>query len=255
MQYTGNMTMAAAKMQVYAAGDEAESVVRGSAAQYQTGDLEVGEYSDIKVDTSAGTGLNQAVPVIAYWNKTSKSLEIARTSKTFPTNTDWTYIENVRPGTSEFGRYVSLELDDKGGIHITAQDSDNNTLWYGYAPKSATEAKDFTWYKVDATGFVGHWTDLKLGDYTKTGFDAKPVISYINIGYSSSPKAVKIAYYEDVTRGFECITDPALYDGFDKKTSIVVNPSESDKNDGKDTALYGVGFNSTSLCVDFLRGE
>ena len=136
---------------------------------------EAGEWSDVKVDTSAG--YNSPVPVIVYYNKTKKTLQIARGKSAAPQgSSNWTKTNVVRPTEcSDFGRYVSMEMDSNYGLHVTAQDVDNGALYYMYFTKNADGTyKRTICQKVDSTSSVGRWTDIKLEDSTKT--DRKSVV-------------------------------------------------------------------------------
>ena len=145
-----------------------------------------------------------------------------------------------------------MEVDGEG-VHIVAQSALDGVLYYGYVLNTALSGTTITvnWKKVDATSSVGRWTDIKLEDATKSGYAAKPVITYQDAAKLNTISAVKIAYIEDVTNGiWEAMTDPAVCEASDMKLSLAV-----DVSDGAVTNRYGVGINSTALYVDFLRGE
>ena len=266
--YTGHKTSLHPTWIVRANDKEDEAIVVGSKDKFTTGATDAGEWSDVKVDISEGK--NNPIPVICYYNKSSGRLEIARGKSASPKGTsDWNITPALTPDTSisDFGRYCSMEIDNKGGLHVVAQDVEYATLYYGYAAKSSS-TYSFTWTKVDGTGSVGHWTDIKLEDYSATDLAASPVISYVNNGYAKTTQAIKVAYvtkytsqkktgntYTAFTQGvWDCMTDPAEYEAEDVKTSIVTTPSESSTSSATSNRI-GVGFNSSMLCVDFLRDE
>ena len=212
-------------------------------ADETTSTADVGSFSDIKI-------INEK-PVIVYYDKGNKKLKVAVADSNTPTS--WSISSFNKPsGSVDFGRYVSMEVDGEG-VHIVAQSALDGVLYYGYVLNTALSGTTITvnWKKVDATSSVGRWTDIKLEDATKSGYAAKPVITYQDAAKLNTISAVKIAYIEDVTNGiWEAMTDPAVCEASDMKLSLAV-----DVSDGAVTNRYGVGINSTALYVDFLRGE
>lgn len=212
-------------------------------ADKTTSTADVGSFSDIKI-------INEK-PVIVYYDKGNKKLKVAVADSNTPTS--WSISSFNKPsGSVDFGRYVSMEVDGEG-VHIVAQSALDGVLYYGYVLNTALSGTTITvnWKKVDATSSVGRWTDIKLEDATKSGYAAKPVITYQDAAKLNTISAVKIAYIEDVTNGiWEAMTDPAVCEASDMKLSLAV-----DVSDGAVTNRYGVGINSTALYVDFLRGE
>lgn len=217
-----------------------------------------GQYSDIKIDTSSG----EAIPVIAYYYKYSGDngkLRIARGKSTTPqgaNSTYWDYIDIDSPsGAKDFGRFVAMEMDNGGNLHITAQDETKGILYYGFFNKTSsgyTISSD-GWQKVDST-CAGKWNDIKLenpaGENSTYSMEScKPVITYMNKAKTDTTSAVKVAYYSE--NGFESITSPSSYAASDEKLSVVVSALDKSKVTNK----YAVGFNSDMLAVDFLRGE
>uniref|UniRef100_UPI00298D92EE hypothetical protein n=1 Tax=Treponema sp. TaxID=166 RepID=UPI00298D92EE len=232
---------------------------------------QVGEYNDILIDPTDN------VPVIVYYNKSKKGLQIARASGAFTTITQapgsgeagaktWVYTGSdkvIRPTgvTSDFGRYVSAEVDDKGNLHIAAQEVNSGKLYYLYMTKSGSTYTLANSYLVDSTSAVGNWTDIHLGkdDANSTNWYAyEPVISYLDKSNLNTTSAAKVAWVETATvngvvsASWEAMTDPAQYEGFDNKTSVAGYPSEG--KSGIKSKL-AVGFNSDYYAVDFLRGE
>lgn len=232
---------------------------------------QVGEYNDILIDPTDN------VPVIVYYNKSKKGLQIARASGAFTTIAQapgsgeagaktWVYTgrDNViRPTgvTSDFGRYVSAEVDDMGNLHIAAQEVNSGKLYYLYMTKSGSTYTLANSYLVDSTSAVGNWTDIHLGkdDANSTNWYAyEPVISYLDKSNLNTTSAAKVAWVETATvngvvsASWEAMTDPAQYEGFDNKTSVAGYPSEG--KSGIKSKL-AVGFNSDYYAVDFLRGE
>nr|WP_318717079.1 Ig-like domain repeat protein [uncultured Treponema sp.] len=232
---------------------------------------QVGEYNDILIDPTDN------VPVIVYYNKSKKGLQIARASGAFTTIAQapgsgeagaktWVYTGRdkvIRPTgvTSDFGRYISAEVDDKGNLHIAAQEVNSGKLYYLYMTKSGSTYTLANSYLVDSTSAVGNWTDIHLGkdDANSTNWYAyEPVISYLDKSNLNTTSAAKVAWVETATvngvvsASWEAMTDPAQYEGFDNKTSVAGYPSEG--KSGIKSKL-AVGFNSDYYAVDFLRGE
>ena len=220
--------------------------------------VEAGEYNDILMD---GT-----TPVLIYYNKTSKSLEIARpkvdvpstgnvhTAEGYPATdltesaSGWSKTKNIKPkGIGDFGRYVSATIDGDGNLHVAAQDVTNGKLYYGVLNLSGnTYTIDSNgWQIVDSTSSVGMWTDIELDT------DNKPVISYLDKSQLNTVNAVKVAYKEE--NSWECITNAAKYESKDDKTSVV--PGAYETTSSTSGAKAAVGFNSTMFAVDFLRDE
>ena len=213
-------------------------------ADETTSTADVGSFSDIKI-------INEK-PVIVYYDKGNKKLKVAVADSNTPTS--WSISSFNKPsGSVDFGRYVSMEVDGEG-VHIVAQSALDGVLYYGYVLNTALSGTTITvnWKKVDATSSVGRWTDIKLEDATKSGYAAKPVITYQDAAKLNTISAVKIAYIEDVTNGiWEAMTDPAVCEASDMKLSLAVDVSDRAAVKNR----YGVGINSTALYVDFLRGE
>ncbi len=205
---------------------------------------DVGSFSDIKIIDNK--------PVIVYYDKGNKNLKVAVANSNTPTA--WSKSTFNRPDDSEdFGRYVSIEVD-KEGLHIVAQSALDGILYYGYVKTSSLSGSEITveWHKVDSTSSVGRWTDIKLEDASKTGYEAKPVVTYQDASKLNTIKAVKIAYIENVEKGiWEAMTDPAVCEASDSKLSLAVDVYDMESVESR----YGVGINSTSLYVDFLRAE
>ncbi len=217
-----------------------------------------GQYSDIKIDSSSGI----PIPVIAYYYKykgDNGKLRIARGKSTTPqgaNSTYWDYIDIDSPsGAKDFGRFVAIEMDNGGNLHITAQDETKGILYYGFFNKTSsgyTISSD-GWQKVDST-CAGKWNDIKLenpaGENSTYSMEScKPVITYMNKAKTDTTSAVKVAYYSE--NGFESITSPSSYAASDEKLSVVVSALDKSKVTNK----YAVGFNSDMFAVDFLRGE
>lgn len=240
---------------------------------------EAGEWSDIMVDV---TTENDPHPVIIYYNKTKKSLEVAYGKQAFPTHdgnivtsgsaydsgTDnsegaegWTKYKGITPSDKvDFGRYVSATMDSNGNLHVAAQDATNAKLYYMFLEKSNNYKAKYTAI-VDAANGAGRWTDIELTNPKGTSLtEIKPVISYINTSFLGTTQGVKTAYLESVsgtgssaTLNFETITDPAKWQAGDQRTSVLPDVKEEKTASGK--AIVGVGFNSDMLALDFLRGE
>lgn len=216
-----------------------------------------GEWSDIFVDTTSSA---EPRPVIVYYNKTNKSLEVAYGNNSFPQATaEWTKTTSIRPNgvAADFGRYVSAAMDKNGNLHVAAQDADNAKLYYLYLTKSGSSYSVTNSVAVDASNGAGRWTDIELTDPEGTSLKAiKPVISYIDTSYLGTTSGIKVAYLDDEVDGslsFEAITDPAYYTAGDQRTSVMSNVKETKEASKK--SPVAVGFNSDMYAVDFLRGE
>lgn len=216
-----------------------------------------GEWSDVLVDTTSG----RPRPVIVYYNKTNRSLEVAYGNNEFPQSTsEWTKSTGIRPigVKSDFGRYVSAAMDKDGNLHVAAQDADTAKLYYLYLTKSGSTYQVSKSVAVDASNGAGRWTDIELTDPEGSSLDAiAPVISYIDTSFMGTTKGVKAAYVvdveEDETPIFEAMTDPARYSASDQRTSVMADVKETKAGSVK--APVAVGFNSDMLALDFLRGE
>ena len=181
-------------------------------------------------------------------------MRLAKGTSTAPllnNDTNWTYKDvNSPSGVRDFGRYVSMEIDSSGGLHIVCQDAIAGVLYYGYFADGVAENPTGGWKKIDATSSVGRWTDIKLADSSKTGLDAKPVVTYMDATKLDTTQAVKVAFVEDET--WESMTAPSEKQaGSQYKMSLVVDVLDKNNKSNK----LAVGFNSDMFAVDFLRGE
>lgn len=210
---------------------------------------DAGEFSDIKVINNNNASLT---PIIVYYNKTKKCLYFATGKETNAgESATWTLTKINNPSVNvDFGRYVSMEMDSSNGLHVVAQDANAGVLYYGYFETVSSNPTN-GWMKIDATSSVGRWTDIKLEDSSKTGLNAKPVITYMDSSKLGTTSAVKIAYYDSVSGSFDALTDPTIWEATDQKLSLAVTALDSEQKRNK----YAVGINSTMLAVDFLRGE
>lgn len=215
-----------------------------------------GEWSDIFVDSTTASGPR---PVIIYYNKTKKCLEVAYGNNSFPQKTgDWTKTPIKPTGVnSDFGRYVSAAMDSKGNLHVAAQDADKAKLYYLYLEKSGSTYSVKNSVAVDSSNGAGRWTDIELTNPEGTTLaEIKPVISYIDTSYLGTQSGIKVAWLESVSDdklNFEAMTDPANYASSDQRTSVMAHVKET-----KGESVYSpvaVGFNSDMFAVDFLRGE
>ncbi len=245
---------------------------------------EAGEWSDIMVDSTGTT----PIPVIIYYNKTNKCLEIARGKQSFPIHdgnvvtsssagsdntegtTGWTKSTIKPSGAGDFGRYVSAAMDEAGNIHASAVDATKNKVYYLYITKSGES------YSIASSAVIGTtsgcWTDIELtnggistgatsADSTTKPKEVQPVISWISKGDLDSTEAVQVSYLADSDTGgtvWETMTDPAVYAANDQRTSVMADVYEG--KDSSDTekstkAKIAVGFNSNMYAIDFLRGE
>ena len=227
---------------------------------------EAGEWSDVEIDIAGGSvgsvedastsGVDNPIPVITYYNKTNKQLELVRGKKSAPNGkAEWVKFNLSRPDKSKnFGRYVSTDMDNAGNLYIVAQDvTKGGSLYYGfvgYSEYTNTTGGDITvsWQCVDS-GSNAVWTDIKLTDYSKTGSAAEPVVSYMNNSEPDSNLCVKVAYLENDK--WDAMITPTMYGYREEKLSVVSNV----KDKGSITNKLAVGINSSMLAVDFLRGE
>lgn len=215
-----------------------------------------GEWSDIFVDSTTASGPR---PVIIYYNKTKKCLEVAYGNNSFPQKTDeWTKTPIKPTGVnSDFGRYVSAAMDSKGNLHVAAQDADKAKLYYLYLEKSGSTYSVKNSVAVDSSNGAGRWTDIELTNPEGTTLaEIKPVVSYIDTSYLGTQSGIKVAWLESVSDGnisFEVMTDPANYASSDQRTSVMAHVKET--KDGSVYSPVAVGFNSDMFAVDFLRGE
>lgn len=225
---------------------------------------DVGQYSAIQIDNSG----EEPIPVVVYYDKMNGKLKIARGVNSAPVSkrvdgkigieeneTSWTYSTLSNPvGSSDFGRYVSMKMDNSGNLHIVAQDETNGRLYYGLLKKSDDNIYSFEkndgWHLIDATSSVGRWNDIKLENPAgNTLATCRPVVTYQNTSRLSSKSALKIAIYDG--SNWEAITDPAEFEAKDSKVSTLINSLDKSGTSNK----YAIGYNSTNLAVDFLRDE
>ena len=215
---------------------------------------EAGEWSDVEIDITGGE--NSPIPVITYYNKTNKCLELVRGKNSAPKGKEeWVKFNLSRPDKSKnFGRYVSTDMDNDGNLYIVAQDvTKGGSLYYGfvdYSKYTNTTGGEITvsWQCVDSESNAV-WTDIKLTDYSKTGSAAEPVVSYMNNSEPDSNLCVKVAYLENDK--WDAMITPTMYGYREEKLSVVSNV----KDKGSITNKLAVGINSSMLAVDFLRGE
>ena len=108
-----------------------------------------------------------------------------------------------------------------------------------------------SWVAVDSTSSVGRWNDIKLENYAGNSMaTCKPVITYQDASRLNTTSALKIAYV-DANGSWEAMTSPSVYEAQDAKLSTIVTAVDKKNKTDK----YAIGFNSTELAVDFLRGE
>ncbi|MBB5227445.1 hypothetical protein DYE50_08300 [Treponema ruminis] len=224
---------------------------------------DTGMWSDVALIYDRTTAVAQGeitapTPVVAYYDKTDKTLHIAVGNSSIPkTASGWTDNKITRPsGLSDFGRYVTVEMDDNNGLHVVAQGTKNNkgALYYMYFEANKYDKPAITTV-VDSTDNVGVWCEMTLNDKSKTGLEALPVITHMAQG---SARVAKVAYIED--GHFESISDPSDAEPTDYKLSVVTDAYEGVVSAGGKTgnntkSPYAIGINSDYFYVDFLRGE
>lgn len=228
-----------------------------------------GEWSDIVVDATSGS----PIPIIVYYNETKKCLEVAQGNSKFPksknygassvgtlSGADAWNKSPIRPtgSSADFGRYVSAAIDSSGNLHVAAQDATHSTLYYLYLKKSGTSYSVEKSVLLDSASGAGLWTDIELTNPNGTTLsEIAPVVSYINSSYTGTTQGIKVAYISSASENgnieFDAMTDPATWSAGNQRTSVMADVFEGSKNPTK--AKVGVGFNSDSLAIDFLRGE
>ena len=226
---------------------------------------DVGQFSDIKVIDNGNT---TPTPIIVYYDRNNKCLKFAEgTEEKVNHSVSWSITKINNPSSGiDFGRYVAMEMDDNNGLHVVAQDVTKGILYYGYFEDGVAANPTGGWKKVDATGSVGRWNDIKLENPKGESILAcKPVITSMDSSKLNTTSAIKLARYIDDTNGFESETVPSLYESTDKKLSVVVNAAETGKVENINSSSpvenagivnkYAVGYTSTMYAVDFLRGE
>ena len=78
-----------------------------------------------------------------------------------------------------------MDIDNAGGIHISAFDAADSDLSYIYL--SSYAAGSYTHYTVDQFGAAGNWTQIKV-------HNGKPYIAYTNATENGQRDAIKLAY-------------------------------------------------------------
>ena len=152
-------------------------------------------------------------------------------------------------------------MDSAGNIHLAAQDATNSKLYYMFLTKETDGTYKVDTTKttlVDSTSGAGRWTDIELTDSSgTTPATCKPVISYINTSYLNTTNGTKVAFTESFDANgkpeFEAMTDPAIWQTGDQRTSVLSSVKETSSATTK--SPVAVGFNSDMLALDFLRGE
>ena len=103
------------------------------------------------------------------------------------------------------GNYVSMALDSKDGIHISAFDAGDSDLSYIYIPTYNATNNEKVVCTVDQAGAVGNWTQIKVdtrptvvidGITTTNPMYNRPVIAYTNATENGQRDAIKLAVSE-----------------------------------------------------------
>lgn len=230
--------------------------------------VEAGEWNDVVVDISTPASPK---PVVAYYNKTARQLEIARGTGYAPAYSangknggEWVNFALSRPtGSTNFGQYLSMEIDAENNLHIVAQDvTHNGALYYGYVPYSDYSNKssgtlNVAWKVIDATSNSTQ-TELKLENPSDSGAAAKPIVTYRDNSKADLTRAIKVAYVTnaaDVTDPndyeWDSLYDPAFYQVGEYKINLSANVYDSKDKINK----CSIGYSSTEFAVDFLRDE
>ncbi|MBR1535589.1 MAG: hypothetical protein IJ630_01470 [Treponema sp.] len=243
----------------------------------------VGQFSSVGVDT---TTASTPIPVIAYYDTENQMLCIARGKATLPETTGavvttegttptasygWYTTEISSSNTTNcssfssalsglaLGRYVNMEVDDNGALHIVCQESESADLYYLYLTKNSDgqtyDLKILS--KVDSASGVGKEGSITLGSSSSTALATYPAFSYLDSSYSGTAKGLKIAYlssYSGTTPVWEHMTVPvsSVTSDDDSYTGIV---SSCYDGGGTIKANYGIGYLSAGICTAFLRGE
>ncbi len=132
---------------------------------------------------------NKGRVIIVYYNKDGKLCLLYSNNTLNGSNANATNIgftENIINCGDNVGQYVSMAIDSNDGIHIAAFDSSDSDLKYIYL-SSYTETTPTKEYRVDATGSVGIWTQIKMHNDI-------PYIAYYNSTETGGRDTIKLAY-------------------------------------------------------------
>ena len=143
-------------------------------------------------------GISNGHIVIVYYDDNSSRLKL-RYSK-YEENganpsAEIEWVDSTLVFPEYVGSYVSLDVDNNGGIHISALDVTDSDLSYIYL--SSYNAQNCTHITVDQFGSVGNWTEIKVNS---TGI---PYIAYCNATEYGQRDALRLAYPKNITNSLE----------------------------------------------------
>ena len=168
-----------------------------------------------------GVTSNRAVFVYYDFNEGRLKLMYSSADVTGDPSVAVTFVENDNVKLPDYvGQYVSMAIDDDGGIHIAAFDANDSDLKYIYL--TSYDASSFTEMIVDATGSVGNWTSIKIKNNV-------PYIAYYNATETGGRDAIKLAYANaeigSITDGIDSSTNYTAT-GWEYMTIPSVDPAQ-----------------------------
>ena len=184
--------------------------------------------------------------VIVYYDESNTKLKLlystAAVTGTSP-RADIAWTESPVNFPDYVGNYVSMTLDSKGGIHISAFDVTDSDLSYVYL--SSYDATSCTHRTVDQFGAVGNWTKIKVNSSNV------PYIAYTNATENGQRDAIKLAVSDAAAGSVEAGVDSKKYTTghWEYMTVPAITPPQ-----GNDTKFQSVclGFSGTKPVVGYL---
>lgn len=126
--------------------------------------------------------------VVVYYDEFAGKLKLKYSNSAIigiNSNNDVPFTESSIDFPDYVGNYVSMEIDENNGIHISAFDAGDSDLAYFYIPRyNGSEMKHV---RVDQAAAVGNWTQIKLKD-------GVPYIAYYNATEAGGRESIKLAY-------------------------------------------------------------
>jgi hypothetical protein len=185
-----------------------------------------GEFSAVDYDSTG--------PIIAYYDQTNDTVRIALGGNN-PTQANSFTRNYLLPETgsgSELrrgsGRYISIKVDKKDGIHLAFYNSVYNSVVYYYAATRASISRDGTatngvsvkCHTIDNVVTGGIWTDISVDN------NGNPWIVYGDSSRTGNYDGVRIAYLGSFARSLTCPVTKADITGWEALTmpaNYVVN--------------------------------
>ena len=168
-------------------------------------------------------GITSNIAVFVYYDFYEGRLRLMYSSEaiTGDPTIDVNFVENDNVKLPDYvGQYVSMAIDDNGGIHIAAFDANDSDLKYIYL--TSYDASSFTEMIVDAAGSVGNWTSIKIKNNV-------PYIAYYNATETGGRDAIKLAYANaaagSITDGIDSSTNYTA-SGWEYMTIPSVDPAQ-----------------------------